>query len=154
MAFEWSCSVPLCQNLFPSPLCVCVCVCVCFSKKKKEGNCLILLKKVYTLLKRVCYVQYNSFHPPLKVTMAFEWSCDVSLCQNPFLSPLCVCVFISPKKEKEKKKDNCPTLLKRVCYVQYNLPHPSLKVTMTFEWSCDVSLCQNLFPSSLYGFVS
>ena len=133
MTFEWSCGVSLCQNIFLSPLCVCVFV----SPKKKRGNC-------PTLLKRVCYVQYNLSHPPLKITMAFEWSCSVSLCQNPFSSPLCVCVCFS-----KNKKGNCLTLLKRVCCVQYNLPHPPLKVIMAFEWSCGVPLYQNLFPSPL-----
>ena len=94
MAFEWSCSVPLYQNLFHTPLCVYVCVFV--SKKKKEkkrkGNCL-------TLLRRVCCVQYNLSHPPLKVTMAFEWNCGVFLYQNLFPSPLCVCVCFLKKKK-------------------------------------------------------
>ena len=103
------------------------------------GNC-------STLLKRVCCVQYNLPHPPLKVTMAFEWSCGVPLCQNPFPSPLCVCVCVCVCFSK-KRMGNCPTLLKRVCCVQYNLPHPPLKVTMAFEWSCGVRLCQNPFPS-------
>ena len=102
------------------------------------GNC-------STLLKRVCCVQYNLPHPPLKVTMAFEWSCGVPLCKNPFSSLLCVCVLVSQKR----KNGNCLTLLKRVCCVQYNLPHPSLKVTMAFKWSCGVPLCQNPFPSPL-----
>ena len=90
MTFEWSCGVPLYQNLFLFlfPLCVCV----CFSKKRM-GNC-------PTLLKRVCCVQYNLPHPPLKVTMTFEWSCGVSLCQNPFLSPLYVCVCFLKIKDK------------------------------------------------------
>ena len=44
------------------------------------------------LLKRVCCVQYNLPHP----------------------LP-CVCVFVSQKKEK--RMGNCPTLLKKVCYV-------------------------------------
>ena len=61
----------------------------------------------------------------------------------------CVCVFISQKKKKKTKKGNCSTLLKRVCCVQYNLPHLLLKVTMTFEWSCGVPLCQNPFSSPL-----
>ena len=132
MTFEQSCGVPLCQNLFPSPLCVCV----CFSKKRM-GN-------YPTVLKRVYCVQYNLSHPPLKVTMTFEWSYDMSLCQNPFSSPLrmCVCLFL-------KKKGNCLTLLKRVCYVQHNLPHHPLKVIMVFEWSCGVLLYQNLFLSPL-----
>ena len=56
------------------------------------GNC-------PTLLKKVCYMQYNLPHPPLKVTMAFEWNCGVPSCQNPFPSPLCVCVFVSQKKK-------------------------------------------------------
>ena len=60
-------------------------VCVCLFLKKKKGNC-------PTLLKKVCCIQYNLPHPPLKVIMTFEWSCGVFLCQNPFLSPLCVCV--------------------------------------------------------------
>ena len=55
------------------------------------------------------------------------------------LSLVCVCVFVS--KKKKKRMGNCPTLLKRVCCVLYNLPHPPLKVTMTFEWSCGVPLC-------------
>ena len=86
MTFEWSCGVPLYQNLFLFlfPLCVCV----CFSKKKRTGNYPILLK-------RVCCVQYNLSHPPLKVTMTFEWSCGVPLCQNPFFSSLCVCLFLN-----------------------------------------------------------
>ena len=98
-----------------------------------------------TLLKKVCRVQYNLPHPPLKVIMAFEWSCDMSQCQNPFPSPLYVCVFVSQKN----KKGNCPTLLKRVCSVQYNLPHLPLKVIMAFEQNCSVPLCQNPFPSLL-----
>ena len=136
MAFEWSCGVLLCQNSFPLP---CVCVCVCFSKKRMD-NC-------PTLLKRVCCVQYNLPHPSLKLTMTFEWSYVVPLYQNPFPSPLyiCVCVFVSLKK----RMGNCLTLLKRVCYVQYNLSHPSLKVIIAFEQSCDVPLCQNSFLSPL-----
>ena len=86
MTFKQNCSVPLQQNTFPSPLCVCI----CFSKKKKS-NC-------PTLLKRVCCVQYNLPHPPLKVTITFEWSCGVLLCQNPFFSFLCVCICFSKKK--------------------------------------------------------
>ena len=35
----------------------------------------------------------------LKVTMTFERSCGVSLCWNPFPSPLCVCVCFSQKKK-------------------------------------------------------
>ena len=118
--------------------------CVYFSKKKKKrmDNC-------PTLLKKVCRVQYNLPHPPLKVIMAFEWSCDMSQCQNPFPSPLYVCVFVSQKN----KKGNCPTLLKRVCSVQYNLPHLPLKVIMAFEQNCSVPLCQNPFPSLLCVFV-
>ena len=137
MAFEWSCDVHLYQNPFFSPLCVCLCV--CFSKKKKRmGN-------YPTLLKKVCCVQYNLPHPSSKVTMAFEWSCGVLLCQNSFPLPcVCVCVCFS-----KKRMDNCPTLLKKVCCVQYNLPHPPLKVTMAFEWSCGVPLCQNFCPSLL-----
>ena len=88
------------------------------------GNC-------FTLLKRVCCVQYNLSHHSLKVIIAFEQSCGVLLCQNPFPSPLCVFFY-----KKKKKKGNCPTLLKRVCCVQYNLPYPSLKVNMAFEWCC------------------
>ena len=104
----------------------------------------------FTLLKRACCVQYNLPHTPLKVTMTFEWSCGVSLCQNPFPSPLCVCVcvFVSQKKKK-KRMDNCLTLLKKVCCVQYNLLHPPLKVTIAFEWSCGVPLYQNPLPSPL-----
>ena len=94
MTFQWNCGVLLCQKLFLSPLCVCVYVCVClFFLKKRLGNC-------PTLLKRVCCVQYNLFHPPLKVTMFFEWSCGVPLCQNPFPSPLCVCVCLFLKKKE------------------------------------------------------
>ena len=142
MTFEWSCGILLCWNPFPSPLCVCVCVCLFLQKKKKRmSNCL-------TLLKRVCCVQYNLPYPPLKVTMTFEWSCGVLLCQNPFPSPLCVCVCMCLFLKK-KRMGNYPTLFKRVCYVQYNLPHPPLKVTMTFEWSCGMPLCQNLFRSPL-----
>ena len=125
MAFEWSCGVPLCQNPFPSPLCVCV----CFSKKRMS-NCLILLKIMY-------YAQYNLSHTPLKVTITFKWNCGVPLYQNLFPSPLCVCVCVDFSK---KRMDNCPTLLKRVYYVQYNLLHPPLKVTMAFKWSCGVPL--------------
>ena len=134
MAFEWSCSALLCQNIFPSLLHVCVRVCF---KKKKNGiivpHCL-----------RKCVMWYNLPHHSLKVTMTFEWSCNVSLCQNHFPSPLCMCVCFS-----KKRIGNCPTLLKRVCCVQYNLFHPPLKVTMAFEWSCGVPLCQNSFPSPL-----
>ena len=80
-----------------------------------------------------------------------EWSYGMPLCQNHFSSLLCVCVcvcvcvclFVS------KKNGNCPTSLKRVCCVQYNLHHPSLKVIMVFKWSCNMPLCQNLFPSPL-----
>ena len=57
-----------------------------------------------TLLKRVCCVQYNLPHPPLKVTITFEWSCGVPLCQNLFPSPLCVCVYLFLKKKKKKKR--------------------------------------------------
>ena len=78
---------------------VCVCVCVCFSKKEKE-------KKEWVIVLRclqecvVCSITYP--HPPLKVTMAFEWSCGVLLCWNLFPSPLsCVCVFVSQKKKKK-----------------------------------------------------
>ena len=80
---------------FPLP---CVYVFVSQKKKKRMGNC-------PTLLKRVCCVQYNLPHPPLKVTMAFEWSCGVPLCQNFFPSPLCVCVFVSLKKKKTWRKE-------------------------------------------------
>ena len=66
------------------------------------------------------------------------------LYQNSFPSLLCVCVCFS-----KKKIGNCLTLFKRVCYVQYNLSHPLLKVTMTFKWSYGVPLCQNLFSSPL-----
>ena len=48
-------------------------------------------------LKRVYCVQYNLPHPLLKVTMSFEWTCGMPLCQNPFSSPLCVCVCFSKK---------------------------------------------------------
>ena len=35
-----------------------------------------------------------------------------------------------------------------MCYVKYNLPHISLKVTMTFEWSCGcASVLEQFFPS-------
>ena len=72
---------------------VCVCVCVCLFLKKRMGNCPTLFEKVYCM-------QYNLPHPPLKVTMAFKWSCGVLLCQNLFSSPLCVCVFASQEKKK------------------------------------------------------
>ena len=60
------------------------------NKKKRMSNC-------HTLLKRVFCMQYSLPHLHLKVTMTFEWSCGVLLCQNSFLSPLCVCVFVSQK---------------------------------------------------------
>ena len=101
-----------------------------------------------TLLKRVCCVQYNLLHPLLKVTMAFEWCCDVPLYQNLFPSPLCMCVFVSQKKKK-KTMGNCLTLFKKMCCVQYNLLHPPLKVTMAFEQSYGVPLCQKPLPSPL-----
>ena len=47
------------------------------------------------------------------------------------LFPSLMCVFVSQKKKK--KKDNCPTLLKKVCCILYNLPHPFLKATMAFQ---------------------
>ena len=109
-----------------------------------------------TLLKRVCCVQYNLSHHPLKVIMTFEWSCGVLLCQNLFPSPLCVCVFVSQKKKRKKKEwVIVPHCLGEcvVCNVQYNLPHPPLKVTMAFEWSYSVPLCQNQFPSPFCVFV-
>ena len=45
-------------------------------------------------------------HSPLKVTMAFEQSYGVLLCQNHFPSPLYVCVCFSKKKKKKKRKKN------------------------------------------------
>ena len=112
-----------------------------------------------TLLKRVYCIQYNLPYSLLKVIMTFEWSYGVPLCQNHFpfsLVYVCVCVFVSKKKEKKEKErmGNCLTLLKRVCCVQYNLSHPPLKVTMTFEWSCSMFLCQNQFSSPLCVYVS
>ena len=74
-------------------------VCVCLFLKKRMGNCLILLK-------RVCFVQYNLSHPSLTVTMAFEWSCGMLLCQNSFPSPLCVCLFLEKKKTIIKSQIN------------------------------------------------
>ena len=71
-----------------------VCVCVCLFLKKRVGNCPTLFERVYCM-------QYNLPHPPLKVTMAFKWSCGVLLCQNLFSSPLCVCVFASQGKKKK-----------------------------------------------------
>ena len=43
-------------------------------------------------------------HPSLKVTMAFEQSYGVPLCQNHFPSLLCVCVCVCFSKKKKKKK--------------------------------------------------
>ena len=60
------------------------CVCLFLKKKKKNG----LIVPHYLI---ECCVWYNLSHPPLKVTMTFQWSCS---CQNPFLSPLCVCVCV------------------------------------------------------------
>ena len=90
MAFKWSCDVFLCYNLFSSSLYVCLFL------KKEEDNCLILLK-------RECCVQYNLFYSPLKVTVAFEWSYSIPLCQNLFSSLLCVC-FVSRRKKNAQLK--------------------------------------------------
>ena len=84
------CDVFLCYNLFSSSLYVCLFL------KKEEDNCLILLK-------RVCCVQYNLFYSPLKVTVAFEWSYSIPLCQNLFSSLLCVC-FVSRRKKNAQLK--------------------------------------------------
>ena len=48
----------------------------------------------------VCLASFIFFYSnySTKVTMAFEWNCGMLLCQNPFLSPLCVCVCFSKKK--------------------------------------------------------
>ena len=84
-------------NPFSSPLYMCVCVCVFVSK----DNC-------PTLLKRVCYVQYNLSHIFLKVTIIFEQSLWCVFILEPiFLSLMCVCVcvFLKKKKKKPKKKD-------------------------------------------------
>ena len=54
---------------------------------------------------------------------------------NTFLHSL-MCVFVSKKKEWVIIS-HCL----RECCVWYNLPYISLKVTITFEWSCGVSLC-------------
>ena len=64
----------------------------------------------------------------------------------------CVCVCFS-KKKKKKKRVIVPHYLTECC-VQYNLPHNFLTVTMTFEYSCSIFLCQNPFPTSLCVFVS
>ena len=45
MTFEWSCGVPLCYNLIPSPLCVCS-----FLKKKKKKKIIILTMSNETFL--------------------------------------------------------------------------------------------------------
>ena len=145
MAFD-GVVVCLCFRIhFPLP-----CVCVCLFLKKRMGNC-------PTLFKRVCCVQYNLHHPsPLKVTMAFEWSYGMLLCQNPFPSPLYVCVCLFLKKEKEKKEwVIVPHYLRKcvMCCVLYNLLYSPLKVTMPFEWSYGVPLYQNRFPFSLCVYV-
>ena len=131
MVFQWSYDVPLSQNFFFSFLYVFV-----FQKKKKKSNC-------PTLLKKVCCVQYNLPHHPLKVTVDFEWSCGIFLCQNSFPCPLCVCVFVS----KKKKSNNQKIIKKFHYYIDMTL----IKFThmLIFRLPFKISITINIFHKNL-----
>ena len=99
MIFEWNCGVSFVKIHFPLSS-----VCVFVSQKKRMGNYLTLLKRVYC-------VQYNLSHPPLKLS-------EVVMClyvRTLFPFPY-ACVFVSKKNKTFKNFKHAQIALYSGCY--------------------------------------
>ena len=64
---------------------------------EQRNKCTYRKKNIH---RRTMYTTKYNLLTLLYLTMAIEWNCGVSLYQNSFLSPLCVCLFFQKKKKK------------------------------------------------------